>query len=83
MNVIGHDTPGQEQVSSAVKMEQGILDQFCNFILAKPTRSVSCVEVIFHAAPQFYGPFAFRASLKLPTPAFKHAAWQSVAQTKI
>jgi hypothetical protein len=83
MNVIGHDTPDQEQVSNAVKVEQGILDQFCNFITAEPTCAVSCVKVIFSSPPQFNGSFIRRTSLKLATPAFQYAAWQSVTQTEI
>ena len=44
MDMIGHDTPGKQMVSLAVKVLQGIGHCFCNFIPLQPAGTVARIQ---------------------------------------
>jgi hypothetical protein len=45
MNVIGHDSPRNQVISFAVKVPQGILNQFSNLRISQMALPMSCIEI--------------------------------------
>jgi hypothetical protein len=51
MNVIGHNAPRVERVTSTVEMEQRILDHFGEFSVPQGAGPISAVEKLMNSFP--------------------------------
>ena len=83
MNVIWHDTPREQIVSLAVKMQQGILRNSRDVWLAQPTFAMSGVQILFRTTTNDRGGFAFRLVCQFRLPSFHDRCRKRISQAKI
>jgi hypothetical protein len=84
MNMVGHNTPGNQPVSHTFKDQKSLLNHRRNPVVAKPTRPIAGILILRDKPPKLDLPRVRGREVLLPTelslPALNHRLWDSIMQ---